>query len=375
MDFGWSDEQSREYNRILEATREHFSEPCEGFWTREQWRKVGELGLLGLSVPKEYGGSGYDALTTARLYEAFGRGSADLGIVFSAAAHLFACAMPIVEHGSEDLKQALLPKMCSGEWVATNAITEVDAGSDVSKVATVAKKGDDGYRITGEKNYASNSPVADVFVIYATTNPAFGALGATAFALTKRDGLTAPPAFDKMGVHSCPGGHVVLEDVQAGKSELIGREGQGALIFQDSMQWERACLFAGYTGMMDALLGKCVEHAKTRKQFGQPLGKFQAISHKIADMKLRLEASRLLLYKACWSFQHGERSVIDVAMSKIAVSEAAVQAGLDAITVFGGAGYKTATGIESALRDAIPARIFSGTNEIQKELIAKELGL
>jgi alkylation response protein AidB-like acyl-CoA dehydrogenase len=342
----------------------------------EQWRLCGEFGLLGLCVPERYGGMGLDALTTARVIEAFGRGCEDMGLVFSASAHLFACVMPILEYGTEQIKETMLPRLCSGEWRGANAITEKEAGSDVFALKTLAIRDGKNYILRGVKTYVTNGPVADAIVVYASTNPAHGYLGVTAFVVEKNTpGLIVGEPFSKMGLTTVSASEVYLEECRVPVTNRLGAEGQGARIFQISMQWERACLFASYIGMMERQLEQTIAYAQQRRQFGKAIGKNQAISHRIADMKLRLESGRLLLYRACWLFDQGKNSVLDVSLSKLAISEAAIRSSLDAIQIHGGLGFATETGIERQLRDAIPSTIFSGTSEIQRDLIARELGL
>lgn len=380
MDFGWTTAQQERYERILRATQQWPERPdaaqCDGHFTREQWRRCGALGLLGLSLPTRYGGQGLDALTTARMVEAFARGQHDMGLVFAGMAHLFACAMPIYEHGTDEVKARILPRLSSGEWVAGNAITEEQAGSDVSALQTRAVRDADSYVITGTKSWVSNGPAADVFVVYAITDPSLGHLGNSAFVVERdRHGVTVGEPIAKMGLSSCPASELHLDRCHVPAGNCLGVEGQGGAIFQSSMRWERTCLFAAYLGMIERLLERCVTHAKERRQFGRPIACNQAISHRLADMKLRLEAARLLLYRACWALDQGERGVLEVSLAKVAISEAAIQASLDAIQIFGSAGYATDVGIEQALRDSVPSTIFSGTSEIQRELIVKELGL
>lgn len=363
----------------LAAVRAAFDGPGRprpaGPFTRDEWLRCGELGLLGLCAPVEAGGGGLGALETAYRVEAFGRGCPDMGLVFAACAHLFACVVPIAEFGSDATRGALLPALCSGRAVAANAMTEADAGSDSSAMTTKARHDGDGYVLTGEKSWASNAPAADVIVTYAVTDPSAGFLGVTAFAVDAHtEGVVVGGPFEKMGLASCPAGTVRFDECRVPESAVLGAEGQGAAIFQHSMDWERACLFASYVGRMDRLVEACVEHARTRRQFGRRIGEFQAVSHAIADMKLRLEASRLLLYRACARLDAGEDATADIALSKLAVSEAAVRAAVDAVQIFGAAGY-LAGGVEAAVRDAVPSTLFSGTSEIQREMIAKGLGL
>lgn len=379
MDFSWNSEQNELYNRILSLVQSELNasdiNPQQP-WTRAQWLQCADVKLLGLSVPTCYGGCGYDALTTARAIEAFGHGYEDMGLVFSVSAHLLACAMPIVEYGDEKLKNRVLPKLCQGETIGANAITEENAGSDVFALKTRAIRAGDFYILQGHKSYVSNGPIADLFVVYAITNPAHGYLGMSAFVVEKdTPGLNVSEPFPKLGLTSTLACRITFEACHIPIANRIGNEGQGAQIFKQSMQWERSCLFAAYIGQMERQLEQSIMYAKERHQFGKPLGKHQAIAHRLADMKVRLEAVRLLLYRACWRFDQGQDASLDSSLAKLAVSQAAVMGGLDAIHIHGSAGISCQYGIEQMLRDAIPATIFSGTAEMQRDIIASELGL
>ncbi len=379
MDFAWSPRQQELYDRIGQHMREHFGEVKKtpsAWWTRSDWQNCGEIGLLGLCVPLTYGGGGLDALTTAGAVEAFGYGCEDMGLVFSAAAHLFACTMPIAEHGSEELKAKILPGLCSGELIGANGITEKDAGSDVFALKTRAVRDGEHYILTGTKSYVSNGPVADYYVIYATMNPAHGYLGISAFVVPHESaGLTVREPIQKMGLTSTPACQIQLEACRIPAVYRLGPEGQGSLIFKRSMQWERACLFASYIGMMQRQLETCIAYARERSQFGRAIGKRQAIAHRIANMRQRLEAARLLLYQACWLFDQSKDATLHISMAKLAISEAAVQSSLDAIQIHGLVGFDANGAIEGMLRDAIPSTLFSGTSEMQRDIIASMSGL
>jgi alkylation response protein AidB-like acyl-CoA dehydrogenase len=368
-------EEAREFaeRRVNAAIARRAGLPYFGM---DEWRLCGELGLLGACVPEAYGGQGHDALTVARIVEGFSRGCRDTGLVFSACAHLFACAMPIAEHAGEELKERVLPRLVSGEWVAANAITEADAGSDVFSLRSRAVRDGDGYLLTGTKTFVTNGPVADLLLVYASTEPEHGYLGITAFVVDADvPGVVRGEHFDKVGLTGAPVCEVRLEDCPVHESNRVGPEGSGAAVFHSSMDWERACLFAQYLGVMDRQLEEVVAFAKRRRQFGKPLARHQAVAHRAVDMKLRLDTGRLLLHRACWMKSQGLESTLEVSLAKLAISEGAVRSGLDAIQIFGGLGIKSETGIADALRDAIPSTIFSGTSEIQRDLIARSLGL
>jgi len=379
MDFSWTDQQSELYEMALKFARTELTSaltPDSNTFSTEAWQRCGEFGLLGLSVPEQYGGLGLNALTTARVIEAMGRGCYDMGLLFSATAHLFACVMPILEAGHEQLKNDVLPKLSTGQWIGANAITEAEAGSDVFALKTRCVQDGDHYILDGSKSYVTNAPIAEIFLVYATSNPAHGFLGVSAFVVKKNTaGLVIGKPFKKIGLTSSPMSSIYLENVRVPSSFRLGADGQGAAVFTKSMQWERACLFAAYLGLMARQLEQVIAYAKERRQSGKAIGKYQAISHRIAEMRLRLDAAQLLLYRACWLMDQGEDATVEVCLSKLAVSEAAIQSSMDSIQIHGGNGVITEMGVERALRDCVPSTIFSGTSEIQKNLIARGLGL
>jgi len=379
MDFGWSDEEQRWYDGALAVARQEFGSSMDRVRpdiSSGDWRLLGKHGVLGASIGREHGGQGLDALATARLFEAYGRGCVDTGLVFAAAAHLFACAMPIAEFGGESIRQQLLPGMCAGDLVAANAMTEPGAGSDVSALETTATRVDGGYVLHGVKSFISNGPIADVFVTYATTNKEASYFGTTAFVVeTGSAGVTVGPPFAKLGMASCPASKATFSGCFVPDGAVLGAVGQGGVVFQHSMMWERTCLFALFLGVQARLLDQVVEYAQHRRQFGRRLSDFQSVSNRIVDMKVRLESGCLLLYRACWLLSRGEPDVLASAVSKLVVSEGALASALDAVQLLGGRGYLAEHHVEAALRDAMGGTIFSGTSDIQRQLVARELGL
>jgi alkylation response protein AidB-like acyl-CoA dehydrogenase len=377
MEFSWSETSRERFQRTFDFCRHRLNgdKGSQEAW-RALWRCAGDFGLLGLTAPESLGGGELGALECTRVLEAVGAGSPNLGFSFAIAAHLFACVMPLCEAASEPLKRELVPKLLSGEWVGANAITEAEAGSDVyaMRITVIAEGG--GFVLNGAKSYVSNAPLADLFLVYAMTNRAHGHLGVTAFAV-RRDtpGLSVGRPFAKLGLVDCPIASIYMDGCLVPQSHIVGGVGRGAHVFETSMAWERACLFALYVGAMERQLESCIERVRTRLSGGKPLSRHQAVAHRVADMKLRLEAARLLLYRACWAKDHEALDGSEVSLAKIAVAEAAVQSALDAIQLFGGDGCISETGVADALCDAIPARIFSGTSEVQRNLVARALGL
>lgn len=377
MNFAWEPQQEELYRRSLEFARQRIEPHAQHErFDRDIWNECGDFGLTGLAIPTELGGLGLDALTTARTLEACGRGTCDLGLLFSTSAHLFACALPILEHGERELVEQLIPALARGTMIGANAMTEPEAGSDTQKLGARALRDGDDYVLTADKSYVTNAPIADLFLVYATTEPSHGYLGVSAFAIPRETpGLRVGAAMTKVGLMSSPIASVYLDECRVPARYRIGPEGAGSKVFASSMAWERACLFGIYLGAMQRQLDVVVEHVKARRQFRKPIGKFQAVSHRIADMQLRLDSARLLLYRACWLHDQGEDATLAISLAKLAVSEAAIQSGLDAIQLHGGLGIVRETGVERGLRDALASTVFSGTSEIQRNLVARALGL
>ncbi len=342
----------------------------------EDWKACGAEGLLGLPIPREYGGLGQDCLTTARVLETLGELASDRGLLFSAAAHMFACAVPIWRQAAEPYKREWLPRLCSGEWIGANAATEQDAGSDIFALRTTAVRDGDSYVLTGEKSFVSNAPLADIFVVYATTDKSLGPLGTTGFVVPRgTPGLRVGPAFGTIGLRTAPMSTIALDGCRVPATHRLGNEGDGKAAFEASMTWERLCLFGIWLGLMQAQLDRAIGYATGRRQFGKAIGKNQAVSHRIADMKLRLESARWLLYRACWLLDRECATAIDCSLAKLAVSEAAVQSALDVVQIHGAAGILSDLGVEQGLRDVIPGTIYSGTSEMHREIVARHLGL
>lgn len=343
---------------------------------KDSWLAAAEVGMTGLCLPAEHGGGGLGALDTALCLEAFCAGGADTGFAFAIAAHLLACGTVLADHAADPVRAELLRGLASGTVIAANAMTEDGAGSDVSRLATTAAVDTDSYVLNGTKSFVSNAPLADVFITYAATEPSAGYLGLSTFAVPRTlPGLTVGPPLAKLGLIGCAAAQVEFTDCRVPGRYLLGTENQGSSVFQRSMTWERACLPAIYLGAMDVQLARCVDHARSRKQFGRTIGSFQAISHRLATMKQRLESSRLLLYRACWSLDRGRPAVAEAALAKTAVAEAAVANALDAVQVFGARGYLAEDGIGQQVQNALPLNIFSGTTEIQREVVARSWGL
>ncbi|MBI1798828.1 MAG: acyl-CoA dehydrogenase family protein [Candidatus Eisenbacteria bacterium] len=345
-------------------------------FSREGWDKCAAMGIHGLPFPREHGGSGADVLTTMLAMEGLGYGCRDSGLIFAINAQMWAVQMPILNFGTEEQKRRYLPRLCGGEWIGAHGMTEPGSGSDSSALATTAVRRGHRWILNGTKTFVTNAPIADVFVVFATTDRARGFMGVTGFVVEKgAPGFHVGKPIEKMGLKTSPMAELVFEDCELPLDALLGEEGGGTRVFSSSMEWERGCLLASSLGAMERQLETCVDYATNRRQFNRPIGKFQSVANKIVDMKVRLETSRLLLYKLAWLKSAGGEAVIDAAIAKLHLSESWVQSCLDAIQIHGGYGYTTEFELERDLRDAIAGRIYSGTSEIQRNIIAAQLGL
>jgi len=381
MDFSLSAEQlefkeaavafaRRELDQDL-ATREE-----AGQFPRQAWRACAQFGIQGLPVPSELGGGGADMLTTALVMEALGYGCHDNGLIFSLNAQMWSLELPLVKFGTPAQQLAYLPRLVSGDLIGVHAMTEPDSGSDAFGMRTRAERRGDHYVLNGTKLYITNAPVSDVVLVFASDPGQPELTGISAFIVEKgTPGFTVTRSLEKMGLRTSPMGEVVLDDCLVPAGNRLGPEGAGMAIFNSSMTWERSCILASAVGVMQRQLESCVGYARVRKQFGQPIGKFQAVAGKMADMYLRLEAARLLVYQAAWLGQQGKPALAEAAAAKLFTSEAWVTSSLDAIQVHGAYGYMKESGIERDLRDAVASTIYSGTSEIQRVILARMLGL
>jgi alkylation response protein AidB-like acyl-CoA dehydrogenase len=381
MDFGWTEEQERYRESVVRfaqreldagvAERDERHEFC-----REAWRKCAAFGIQGLPVPEDYGGQGADPLTMVVAMEALGYACRDAGLLFSLGAHMWSCEMPILLFGTEAQRRRYLPGLCDGSLIGVQAMSEPGSGSDAFSLSATAVPRGGGYALTGSKTFVTNAPVADLFVVYARVEKGDALGGVSAFLVERgTPGLTVGPPMRKMGLRTSPMAEVVLADCEVPAVALLGAAGSGAAVFTVSIDWERSMMLAPALGTMQRQLESCVRHARERRQFGQPIGKFQSVSNRIVDMTVRLETSRLLIYRLAWLRGTKKRPLFDSALAKLHVSESLVQSSLDALQVHGGSGYLVESGLEREVRDAIGSRIYSGTSEIQRAIVARGLGL
>ena len=336
------------------------------------WRKLGDLGLLGITVEEQYGGSGMGYLAHCIAMEEISRASASVGLSYGAHSNL--CVNQIRKNGTEEQKQAYLPKLCSGEHIGALAMSEPGAGSDVVSMTLRADDAGDHYVLNGNKMWITNGPDANVYVIYAKTDPEAGSKGITAF-IVERDspGFSRAQKLDKLGMRGSNTCELVFEDCKVPKSHVLGQVGRGVQVLMSGLDYERAVLSGGPVGIMQACLDVVVPYIHERKQFGQAIGEFQLIQGKIADMYVALSTSRAYLYTVANSLDRGEESRKDAAGVILYTAEKATQMALDAIQLLGGNGYINDYATGRLLRDAKLYEIGAGTSEIRRMLIGREL--
>ena len=376
MDFAWSDEQLDFRKEVIrfakqEVNHDMIQHDHDEQFSREGWDKLAKFGIHGLPIPAEYGGGGADTLTTVCGLEALGYGCRDNGLIFSINAHMWSSEIPIWSFGTEEQKKKYLPKLVSGEWVGVHAMTEPMSGSDAYSLKTRAERKGDRVILNGSKTFITNATYADMVIVFATLDPSKGPAGISAFIVEKgTPGFTISRKLHKMGLRTSPMAELSFVDCEVPAENQLGKDGAGPAIFTASMEWERICILASHLGVMQRLLETSVAYASQRKQFGKTINEFPAVSGKIADMEVRLETGRLVLYKAAWLKSQGKHPLREASIAKVYVAEACIQSCLDAIQIHGGYGYMTEYQIERELRDAISAKIYSGTSEIQRMIIS-----
>ncbi|NER45700.1 MAG: acyl-CoA dehydrogenase [Symploca sp. SIO1A3] len=381
MDFAWNRQQIEFKRKVIKFAQQSLKSDLikqdkEEIFNRDAWQKCCEFGIHGWPIPVRYGGQELDILTIACALQGLGYGCKDNGLIFAMNAHIWAGEMHLLTFGSEEQKEKYLPLLCREGWIASHAASEPQAGSDIYSLKTTAQKDGDKYILNGHKHYVTNGTIADLFIIFATVDPALGKEGLTAFMIEKdTPGLIVRKSTSTMGVRTAQVAEATLENCEVSASNRLGEEGAGLAIFNHSMEWERGFILASAVGTMERLLEQSIRYARTHKQFGQAIGKFQLVANKLVDMKLRLESAKAHLYKVAWMKENRRMALMEASMTNLYISEAWVQSALEAIEIHGAHGYLTNTELERELRDAIASKFYSGTSEIQRVVIAKFLGV
>ena len=338
----------------------------------DMWRKFGDLGLLGITVEEEYGGSGMGYLAHSVTMEEISRASASVGLSYGAMSNL--CMNQLRKNGNEEQKQKYLPKLCSGEHVGALAMSEPNAGSDVVSMKLRADKKGDRYILNGNKMWITNGPEADTYVVYAKTDPDAGSRGITAFIIERGfPGFSQAQKLDKLGMRGSNTCELVFQDCEVPEENILGVEGKGVNVLMSGLDYERTVLSGGPVGIMQACLDIVVPYLHDRKQFGQSIGEFQLMQGKVADMYTELNASRAYLYAVASACDRGEDSRKDAAAVILFTAEKATQMACQAIQALGGNGYINEYATGRLLRDAKLYEIGAGTSEVRRMLIGREL--
>ena len=377
MDFDLTDEQ-----RLIKDTAREFTDREIVVQSRENARnhhfdtelvkKVAAQGYLGAIVPPEYGGAGLDYLSYGLVVEEIGRGDSAIRTVISVQTSLVCSG--IVKFGTEEQKHKYLPKLCSGEWLACFGLTEPDTGSDAANQRTRARKTDSGWVINGAKMWISMGNYAKVAVIFAQTDPELGHKGIACFLVdTDQPGYKAQAIEHKMGLHASDTASIALEDVEVSDEDMLGQVGDGFKIAMSNLDSGRYSVAAGCVGICQGCVEESVKYSKEREQFGRPIASFQLVQAMIADMVLKTDASRMLVWRAGFLKDKGRPNTLETSVAKLHATEASLECANMAIQVHGGAGYVDDHPVERYFRDARVTTLYEGTSQIQKMIIGRAM--
>lgn len=372
MEFGWSDEQQRLRSQVVEFARRELGDDVarrdrDAEFSRRAWNACAELGIQGLPMPKQHGGADADPLTFTCAMEALGYACTDNGLLFALGAQICSVQAPLLRFGTEEQQARYLPGLCDGTIVGAHAMTEDRSGSDAFSLATTATRDGNHFVLNGAKRFITAGPVADVVVVFARTKPTGGFSGLSLFLVDRSTpGLHVGPPMAKMGLRTSPLGELALNDCRVHQDQLLGPAGAGFAIFNHSMEWERSHIFACSVGAMQRQLDQVRDCIAARRS---------PLARTVGDLALRLHTARLLLYKVAWLRGQGRPAALHASMAKLQVSESFLASSLDALSVLGAAGDPSAGGLERDLRDAVGGCIYSGTSNIQRDIIGAKLGL
>jgi alkylation response protein AidB-like acyl-CoA dehydrogenase len=376
VDFSLTDDQ-REIQALAREFADAEIQPYAADWDREHrfprelYGKLAELGLMGTCVPEEYGGAGADFLSYILVLEELSR--ADAGVGVTVAVHTSAVTLPILAFGTEEQRARFVPPLARGEVIGSFALTEPEAGSDAGSLRMRAEPDGDGWRITGAKQWITNGSYAGTFLVFARTDPEVaGARGVSAFILDD-DHIRVTREEEKLGLNSSSTVDLVVEGAVVGRDRLLGEEKRGFAVAMSTLDGGRIGIAAQAVGITQAAFDVARGYALERRQFGQRIGDFQAIQHKLANMSMELDAARLLVYRAAWLKQEGQPHTEAGAKAKLFASEMARRQTAEAIQVLGGYGYTREFPVERYYRDAKITEIYEGTSEVQRLVIAREL--
>lgn len=336
---------------------------------QENFEKMAAMGMLGIPMPKEAGGAGADTLAYALAVEELSKVCATTGVVLSA--HTSLCEWPIHAFGTPEQKAKYLPPLCRGEKIGAFALTEANAGTDAGTQQSFARREEDHYLLNGAKIFITNAGVADVFVIFAMTAPELGTRGISAFIIEKgMPGFSIGPPEKKMGIRGSSTAELIFENVKVPVENLLGKEGKGFSIAMKTLDGGRIGIAAQALGIAQGALDETIAYVKQRKQFGRAIAKFQNTQFSLADMQTRVDAARLLVYRAALYKDGGQPYSCEAAMAKLFAAETAMAVTTQAVQLFGGYGYTRDYPVERMMRDAKITEIYEGTSEVQRMVIA-----
>lgn len=377
MEFGLSQEQ-KYVKQMLEEFVKNEVDPIAADideserYPMETVEKMGKYGIMGMPYPKDYGGAGTDYLSYIIAVEEMAKACATTSVILSS--HVSLCCWPIFTFGTEEQKKKYLPNLLSGKKIGAFGLTEPNAGTDASAQQSVAVLEGDHYVLNGSKIFITNGGVADVFVIFAMTDRSKGVKGISAFILEKgMPGFSVGKTEEKMGIRASSTTELIFEDVKVPKENLLGKEGKGFSIAMKTLDGGRIGIAAQALGIAEGALNEAIEYMKERTQFGKKLSKFQGLQWYIAEMQVRVEASKYLVYKAAWKKSIGENYTMDAAEAKLYAAETAMYVANKSLQVLGGYGYTKDYPLERMLRDGKITEIYEGTSEVQKMVIANNL--
>ena len=378
MDFKFTEEHEM-MRKMVSAFAEneitpHIEAMETGVFPKTILQKMGKLGLMGIPISEEYGGAGMDFMSYIIAINEISKVSPTLGVILSV--HTSVGTNPIVYFGTEEQKRKYVPKLAAGKNLGAFCLTEQSSGSDAAslKSKAVAVKEGGQYRINGSKVFITNGGEADVFIVFASTDPQKGSKGISAFIVEKgTPGLIIGKDERKMGLHGSSTVQVTFEDMKVPAANLLGKEGEGFKIAMANLDAGRIGIAAQALGIAEGAMEHAVRYAKSREQFGKPIAEQQGIGFKLAEMATSIEASRLLVYRAAFLRSQGLKSGKEAAMAKLFASRTAVEVAIEAVQVFGGYGYTTDYPVERYFRDAKVTEIYEGTSEIQRMVISKSL--
>ncbi len=336
------------------------------------WKKIAAFDLFRLLQPNSDVDTSKSASELLKIMMSFGKGCRDNGLALGVNSHIWTIQQLISEFGSEEQKDTYLPSMMAGKTIGAFALTEENAGSDALSLETRAEQADSGYLLSGKKCFVGMGPICDIAIVFASTAPGKGRWGLSVFLVHANDrGFVRGHSTDKLGLNSTPMGHLSFEDCWVPTSRRIGPEGAGASIIQTVLDWERSFILASQVGAMSRQLAECVDFAAERQVFGQPISEYQSISNRLAEMRVRLETCKLMLERAAELYDRGEPLTQFAAMTNLHISEAFLASSLDAMRTFGGSGYLKGSRAGADLSDAAGGITYSGTSDIQRQIIAK----